>query len=193
MTRPLMPVLALLVALVLALAACSDDSDGGASADAPADESTAAAEMPEPDPEPAPEPEPEPEPEPPAAEAEPGLPDYTAGYRDFTGLVSLEIPENSGAPHGGVKNVFATADREGATFPDGAVVVKEGERGGDQAAIVAIMRKVAGVDPEHGDWEYIEYSRSDPASPYTILAQDQVCWGCHMGAIDNDWVFTPSP
>ncbi len=189
MTRPLMPILALLIALVLGLAACSDDSDEGASADAPADESTPAAEMPEPDPEPAPEPEPEP----PAAVAEPGLPDYTAGYRDFSGLVSLEIPENSGAPHGGVKNVFATADREGATFPDGAVVVKEGERGGDQAAIVAIMRKVAGVDPEHGDWEYIEYSRSDPQSPYTVLAQDQVCWGCHMGAIDNDWVFTPSP
>ena len=189
-----MPLLVVLLALCLGLAACSDDdADGGASADAPADESTPAVEMPEP--EPAPEPEPEPEPEPPPAQAAPGLPDYTAGYRDFTGLISLEIPPDSGAPHGGVKSVWATDDREATpagAFPDGTVVVKEGERGGDQAAIVAVMRKVAGVDPEHGDWEFIEFSRSDPSSPYTVLAQDQVCWGCHAGAIEGDWVFTSS-
>lgn len=195
MARRPLPAAALLAALVLGLGACSDgDSDGGASADAPADESTPAAA--ETETAPAPEPEIPTEPEPAPVAAEPGLPDYTAGFREFTGLVVRDIPEDAAAPHGGVKSVFATDDRDpsaGGDFPDGTVVVKEGERGGDAAAIIAVMRKVAGVDPDHGDWEFIEWSRPDPSSPYTVLAQDQVCWGCHMGAIDGDWVFTASP
>lgn len=193
MVRRPVPVVALLAALALGLGACSDgDSDGGASADAPADESTPAAESAT---APAPEPEIPPEPEPAPVAAEPGLPEYTAGYREFAGLVERDIPPDAAAPHGGVKSVFATDDRDPSAggFPDGTVVVKEGERGGDAAAIIAVMRKVAGVDPDHGDWEFIEWSRPDPGSPYTVLARDQVCWGCHMGAIDGDWVFTASP
>ncbi len=75
-------------------------------------------------------------------------------------------------------------------YPDGAVVLKAGSQGGDDAAIIAVMRKVAGVDPAHGDWEYIEWSRSSADSEYTVLARDEVCWTCHAGAEQTDWVFT---
>lgn len=194
MTR-LVPLLALLIALSLALAGCSDGDSAADAPPEPADEPITEVTDPSDEPEPNEMVEPPAEPDPPPAVAEAGLPDYTAGFRDFTGLVSLNIPAGS-APHGGVKSVWANNDREttveDAFFPEGTIVVKEGERGGDSAAIIAVMRKVNGIDPEHGDWEFIEWSRSDPSSPYTVLAQDSVCWGCHAGAVETDWVFTLS-
>ena len=133
-----------------------------------------------------------------AASPEPGLPPYTAGYQDWLRLNAEPIPPNVGAPHGDTKNVYVSPTRAEITqggeqrfpYPDGAVVLKAGSRGGDDAAIIAVMRKVAGVDPAHGDWEYIEWSRSSAGSEYTVLARDEVCWTCHAGAEQTDWVFT---
>lgn len=132
---------------------------------------------------------------------EPGLPAYTAGYQDWVRLNPQPIPPDPAAPHGdGDKNVFvsvpradAAGVRDGGTYPDGAVVVKEGAVGADPAAIVAIMRKELGVDPTHGDWDFIEYSRPSADAGYTVLAQDATCWGCHMAAENTDWVYTTLP
>jgi hypothetical protein len=54
-----------------------------------------------------------------------------------------------------------------------------------EAGLVAVMQKVAGSDPKHGDWKWIEY-RPDG----TIAGEDSLCWGCHLQAEGSDWVFT---
>lgn len=66
-------------------------------------------------------------------------------------------------------------------FPDGSTIVKQPVNGN----LVAIMRKVEGIDPEHGDWQFIEY-RTDGS----IVGKDAGCWNCHSQAKSTDWVFT---
>lgn len=130
--------------------------------------------------------------------AAPGLPQDLAGFMGWLKLNSAPIPPSPAAPHGDQKNVYVNQTRADITagasqtfpYPDGSIVVKEGSRGGDRAAIVAVMRKIAGIDPEHGDWEYIEYSRSSTDAPYTLLAEGAVCWTCHVNAQSTDWVYT---
>ena len=66
-------------------------------------------------------------------------------------------------------------------FPDGTVIVKEVLESG----LIAIMRKVEGIDPDHNDWQWIEYGSSG-----SVLGKDNSCWGCHSGAKSKDYVFT---
>lgn len=132
-----------------------------------------------------------PAPEPPPA-ALPGIPADLAGYETWTRLNAAPIPPRERDPHSGTKNVYASVPpgSDGA-FPDGAVVVKDANRPGrDHLGLVAVMRKIAGVDPAHGDWEFVEYARESADAAFTVLARDAVCWGCHSGAADSDWVWT---
>jgi hypothetical protein len=66
-------------------------------------------------------------------------------------------------------------------FPDGTIIVKEQVEG----TLVAIMRKTDGIDPEHGDWQWIEY-RTDGS----LVGRDAGCWTCHGDARSTDWVYT---
>jgi hypothetical protein len=139
---------------------------------------------------------PEPPPaEPPPPEALPGLPDYTAGYRDWLLLNEDPIPPNpEGDAHLGTKNVYSSleADRSGGSivYPDGTIIVKEARRPDtDFIGLIAVMRKTAGTDPEHGDWIFIEWTRSSPDEPFAETAKDAVCWSCHVGAEQTDWVW----
>ena len=66
-------------------------------------------------------------------------------------------------------------------FLDGTVIVKEVLKSG----LIAIMRKVEGVDPDHNDWQWIEYGSSG-----SVLGKDSSCWGCHGDAKSTDYVFT---
>jgi hypothetical protein len=66
-------------------------------------------------------------------------------------------------------------------FPENTIIVKEIISSGD----IAIMRKVKGVDAEHGDWQFIEYK-----SGGAIIGQDSSCWGCHSSAKSTDYVFS---
>jgi len=181
------------------LAACGGDDDSS-DADATTEEAPAATAQAEPattEQAPAPTTTEAPEPEPPPMAA-PGLPQDVAGFMSWLRLNAEPIPPDPAAPHGETKNVFVNQTRADLTqggsqqfpYPNGTIVVKEGSRGGDRAAIVAIMRKMAGVDPAHGDWEYIEYARNSPDEAYTVLAQDEVCWTCHAAAEGTDWVYT---
>ena len=52
------------------------------------------------------------------------------------------------------------------------------------------MIKKAGSDPDHNDWEFIEYTRNSQDDDFTILARDRVCWGCHARVENIDYVFT---
>ncbi len=130
-------------------------------------------------------------PSPPPA-ALPGIPADLAGYETWTRLNAAPIPPRERDPHSGTKNVYASAPPgPDGVFPDGAVVVKDANRPGrDHLGLVAVMRKIAGVDPAHGDWEFVEYARESADAAFTVLARDEVCWGCHSGAAGSDWVWT---
>jgi hypothetical protein len=123
----------------------------------------------------------------------PGLPRYTAGYTRWTKLNRRPIPPRAADAHLGRKNVYATRlPRRGARrFPAGTVVVKEIYRPNARfVGVVAVMRKLRGVNRPHNGWEMIEYSRSSRTGRFSVLAQGQICTSCHMRARDRDYVFT---
>ena len=171
---------AALAAILLALVAgCGDsapDEDAAGTASVPATATATATATAAPEPPPA---------------ALPGIPADLAGYATWTRLNAAPIPPRERDPHSGTKNVYASAPpgRDGV-FPDGAIVVKDANRPGrDHLGLVAVMRKIAGADPAHGDWEFVEYARESADAPFTVLARDAVCWRCHSGAAGSDWVW----
>ena len=186
--RPL--ALVLLLALVLALAACGGESE------------------PPPPPAAAPEPETttttpteattseetttEAAPPPPKPKAPPGTPGFVAGYRDWVKLNDAPIPPRDSDPHFGTKDVFASKERlANGRFPVGTIVVKEATRpGADFIGLIATMRKQRGADPEHNDWVFVEYTREAANASFAEQAAGAVCWSCHVGARDLDYVFT---
>ena len=130
----------------------------------------------------------------------PGLPNDVAGYTQWLKLNAEPIPPAPGGdPHNGTKNVHVNQTRDTIApngtqqfpYPDGSIVVKEASRPGkDYVGLIAIMRKKAGADPDHNDWQFIEYVRNAPDAEFRVIAQDGICWGCHAGAKDIDYVFT---
>ena len=130
----------------------------------------------------------------------PGLPEDVAGYTRWLKLNAKPIPPVPGGdPHNGTKNVYVNKTRETIApngeqqfpYPDGSIVVKDAYRPGrDYVGLIAIMRKKAGVDPDHNDWEFIEYTRNAPDAEFGVIAKDGVCWGCHAQVEDIDYVFT---
>ncbi len=130
----------------------------------------------------------------------PGLPEDVAGYTGWLKLNAEPIPPVPGGdPHNGDKNVYVNKTRETIApngeqqfpYPDGSIVVKEAYRPGkDYVGLIAIMRKKAGVDPDHNDWEFIEYTRNASDADFAVIAKDGVCWGCHARVEDIDYVFT---
>ena len=130
----------------------------------------------------------------------PGLPDDVAGYTQWLKLNAEPIPPAPGGdPHNGTKNVYVNKTRDVIApngtqqfpYPDGSIVIKEATRPGkDYIGLIAIMRKKAGVDPEHNDWEFIEYVRNAADAEFRVIAEGRICWGCHARVEDIDYVFT---
>ena len=130
----------------------------------------------------------------------PGLPQDVAGYERWLKLNAEPIPPVPGGdPHNGTKNVYvnqtrgtiAPAGEQQFPYPDGSIVVKEAFRPNkDYVGLIAIMRKVAGSDPDHNDWEFIEYTRNAPDADFNVIASGRICWGCHARVEDIDYVFT---
>jgi hypothetical protein len=138
-----------------------------------------------------------PPPEPPEATPKPrvGLPGYTAGYDEWTRLTRKPIPpRESGDPHLGTKEVFASKKRRAnGLFPNGTIIVKEAQRPGREfIGLIAVMRKERGADPAHNDWRFIEWTRDSPDERFAVTARDAVCWSCHAGAEQTDyvWIYT---
>lgn len=130
----------------------------------------------------------------------PGLPEDVAGYEKWLKLNAEPIPPVPGGdPHNGTKNVYVNQERETIApdgeqqfpYPDGSIVVKEAFRPNkDYVGLIAIMRKKAGTDPDHNDWEFIEYTRNAPNADFKVIASGGTCWGCHARVEDIDYVFT---
>lgn len=130
----------------------------------------------------------EPEPE---AEPLPGLPADLVGYETWSRLNEEPISPRSADPHNGTKNVYASFLAEGGAYPEGTTIVKEAMRPGtDFIGLIAMMRKEKGVQPDHNDWIWVEYTRSGPDEDFRELASGAVCYSCHVQAKDADYVFT---
>jgi len=182
-----------LCALVLALAACGGEPEPPPPpAAAPEPETTTAPETTAPattaeatTTEAAPPPKPKPK-------APPGVPGFVAGYRTWVKLNEAPIPPRDSDPHNGTKDVFASRERlANGRFPLGTIVVKEAARpGADFIGLIAIMRKQRGADPEHNDWVFVEYTREAADAAFGEQAAGAVCWSCHVGARELDYVFT---
>lgn len=130
-------------------------------------------------------------PPPPAPEALPGLPAWTAGYREWMRLNADPIPPRDSDPHLGTKQVYASSERLRNVFPPGTVIVKEARRpGADFVGLVAGMRKVPGSNPAHNDWVFVEWTRESRDARFTELARGAVCESCHSGVAPQDYVFT---
>jgi hypothetical protein len=132
------------------------------------------------------------EPPAPAVEAPPGAPEFIAGYKDWTKLNDQPIGPRDSDPHLGTKNIYVSeTPRANGRFPNRTIVVKEATRPGkDFIGLLATMRKQKGADPEHNDWVFVEYTRDAANEPFSELARGTVCWSCHVGAAESDYVFT---
>jgi hypothetical protein len=124
-----------------------------------------------------------------------GLPAFTGGYEEWTKLNSKPIPpRESGDAHLGRKNVYASEKRRpSGSFPNGTTLVKEAVRPDkDFIGLIAIMRKERGLDRAHNDWRFVEYTRDSAGARFAETARDSVCWSCHMGAQQTDyvWIYT---
>jgi hypothetical protein len=131
-----------------------------------------------------------------------GLPADVAGYRTWLRMNAEPIPIHGAADaHFGTKDVWVNQPREVLApggirrlpFPDGTVLLKESTRPGrDFVGLVSIMRKRAGTDPDHGDWEFVEYGRASAGEALAEVGRGEICWTCHAFAASRqqDWVYT---
>lgn len=96
-------------------------------------------------------------------------------------------------PHGMLLTTYVNKTALGAiqgkkgTMPAGAIVVKENYKPDKKLAATTVMYKVAGFNPEAGNWFWVKY-----ASDGTIQKEGKVggCIGCHGRAKGNDFLFT---
>ena len=73
-------------------------------------------------------------------------------------------------------------------LPDGSIIVKENVGTSPEVteAVLTVMWKVAGFDPENNDWFW-----ANMMSDGQIVAEGKVqgCTACHGGARSNDFIF----
>jgi hypothetical protein len=120
----------------------------------------------------------------------PGLPKHTSGYKTWIKINKAPIRGGSAARQG-TKNVYTSKRKTGARYPFGTVIVKEAFKSGQKAPyLIAVMRKVRGASPRNNDWIMVEYTRPGATGRFSELARGQICYGCHVGAKANDYVFT---
>lgn len=132
------------------------------------------------------------------AQAVAGEPDIE-GYHGWTRLNAQRNFIESA--HASPKDVYVNdVGRDAALtssfpFPEGTVLVKE-SLNPDTLAVAAItaMRKVAGFDPDNGDWQYAMFERQDDGTfsgMWVDTGHDMhaMCVGCHTGAAGNDYAF----
>lgn len=118
----------------------------------------------------------------------PGIPAYAQPYKSWHKVNAKPI--RTGGAHPGVKNVYASKRARSGRYPDGTIIVKEAREPAGYVSLIAVMRKRAGSDPAHGNWKFIEWTRSSATARFREIARDGVCWSCHVGAKKTDWVFT---
>lgn len=83
------------------------------------------------------------------------------------------------------------------TYPVGSVIIKENfwevdNQPGKAHALTIMVKRAAGFDPDHGDWEYIELDRKGVERLRGNARQSEValrCANCHESVKDRDYIF----
>ena len=132
-----------------------------------------------------------------AQSAGPGLPDELADYFTWTRANPQKDLEASAHPL--IKDIYvddtAAETVASSNFPyaEGSTLIKERM---DPATLsvttLYTIRKVAGFDPDNGDWQYGVLER-EGAGAFTggwMSAENAgMCVGCHVQAKDTDYTF----
>jgi hypothetical protein len=109
------------------------------------------------------------------------------------------VPSEDGT-HGPFVQIWADGDTlaaltAGDPVPDGGIIVKCGFQdesgdalvGGDGHALTA-MQKIAGYDPDHGDWFWAKLS-IETGEVDGFAGAEAACYGCHSSTdADGDFV-----
>jgi hypothetical protein len=105
------------------------------------------------------------------------------------------------SPHAAPKDVYVNDVGRAAAldgqfpFAEGSVMVKESTNVETLAVeAITVMRKVAGFDPDNGDWQYAMFERQeDGAMDGMWFGTDHemhaMCVGCHVAAAETDYAF----
>ena len=123
-----------------------------------------------------------------AAPKLPGIPAYAQPYAQWHKV--NKRPLTTPGAHPGRKNVYASKRARRGRYPNGTIIVKEARDPAGFVSLIAVMRKRAGSDRAHGNWQFIEWTRNSRNARFREIARDGVCWSCHAGAKKTDWVFT---
>lgn len=125
------------------------------------------------------------------------LPEDLTQYVTWTRLNAQRVLTPSAHPV--AKDIYAndaaasTLESDAFPFAEGAILVKESlDPDSAQVAVISAMRKVAGFDPDNGDWQYgmFEASEDGGFSGMWMNAEDgAMCSSCHVGAADSDFAF----
>jgi hypothetical protein len=97
-------------------------------------------------------------------------------------------PHESGNAHLGTKRVWTSDRRKGDRYR------REGHRQVRSAAGERLRRPRGdharrGFDPEHNEWEFVEYTRETANARFALTASGTVCWSCHVGTVETDYVW----
>jgi hypothetical protein len=118
--------------------------------------------------------------------------DFRAAWTLWPGKGELYAGQQ---PHGMLLTTYlneqalqAVNDQAG-TMPAGAIVVKENYTPDSTLAATTVMYKVAGYNPEAGDWFYLKRLADGMVEASGRVAG---CQGCHAQRADNDYLFTGS-
>jgi len=93
------------------------------------------------------------------------------------------------APHGPLHKVFVNDQALSSTKPPanyGSIAVKENYGQDKQLKAITVMYKIAGYNPEAGDWFWAKYSPDGKADKF---GKAQGCIDCHVSKNTNDFVY----
>jgi hypothetical protein len=126
-----------------------------------------------------------------------GLPDEVAEYFRWERANAQKSFEESAHPVAKdiYMNELAAETAYPSSFPysEGSTFVKE-RMDPETLSVTTLyaMRKVAGFDPENGDWQYAVFEREDAGAfggGWMSAENAGMCVGCHVQAKDTDYTF----
>ncbi len=112
-------------------------------------------------------------------------------YADYSYWPGHEGIKAGQAPHGALHRIYVNRTLlEGlpvadSVAPNGSIIVKDNLTASRELAVVTVMAKVQGYNPEAGDWFWARYGPDG-----SIQAEGKLngCITCHEGVADNDYV-----